>query len=122
MFRNISAILLLAAFAMQTFERTFWVLDYLGNSASFAKNCENKYRPQMHCNGQCVLMKKLKEQETKEQQAPERKSAGKSEVISSASFCDLRDVPSIQQPIHFHSFSNASLLKMPRSIFHPPNA
>lgn len=29
--------------------------------------CENKDRPQMHCNGRCVLMKKLKQAEDNEQ-------------------------------------------------------
>ena len=74
MFRKLATILLLVAFATQTFERAFLLLDYYTNTGSFAKNCENKLRPQLHCNGQCVLMKKLKEQENKEGQTPERKS------------------------------------------------
>ena len=41
------------------------------NQPWIAKNtCVNRYRPQMNCNGNCVFMKKLKQQEKEEQQQP----------------------------------------------------
>jgi hypothetical protein len=76
----------------------------------------------MHCNGHCVLMKKLKDQETKDQQTPERKSENKSEIISAGSFYTTPDVLSIQKvPLMFLAYQETTLLKQPGSIFHPPN-
>jgi hypothetical protein len=85
-FKQIAAILLLLAFAIQTFSGGFVVLNYYTNTAAFAKNCINKARPKMHCNGKCQMMKKLKEEEKKDQQLPERKVENKIEVLSSKSF------------------------------------
>ena len=39
----------------------------------------------LHCNGKCLLAKKLKQEEKKDQQNPGRKLDGKNEVISSCS-------------------------------------
>ncbi|WP_189626171.1 hypothetical protein [Sphingobacterium griseoflavum] len=36
------------------------------NLPAYLAKCINKDRPELHCNGQCVLMKKLKEQEKKD--------------------------------------------------------
>jgi hypothetical protein len=85
MFRQFAVIFLLIAFSGQVFNRTVIVLDYYTNTASFARNCENKAQPIMHCKGKCQMMKKLKEEEKKEQQVPER-MAVKNEVVSSKSF------------------------------------
>ncbi|MEY2916790.1 MAG: hypothetical protein RIS73_504 [Bacteroidota bacterium] len=86
-FKQITSILLLLAFAIQTFSGGFVVLNYYTNTAAFAKNCVNKAKPKMHCNGKCQMMKKLKEEEEKkDQQLPERKVENKIEVLSSKSF------------------------------------
>ncbi len=77
----------------------------------------------MHCNGQCVLMRKLKEQEHKDQQAPERKGENKSELISSGFFYTSPDLLAvINAPLVFFSYQETTLLRHSRSIFHPPNA
>ncbi|MEO8583730.1 MAG: hypothetical protein ABI415_08025 [Flavitalea sp.] len=121
MFRSVTAILLLIAFATQTFERTFLVLDYYANTASFAEKCENKMLPLLHCNGQCLLMKKMKEQEHKDQQAPERKSENKSEVIPSSIYVSQTFQFTDVSAILFPSFKDALLRKSVRPIFHPPS-
>lgn len=82
MLRPIIAILFLLAFLGQTFNRAFIMLDYYTNTAAFAKNCENKARPMMHCNGKCQMMKKIKQEEKKDQQTPDRKGENKNEIIS----------------------------------------
>lgn len=81
MHRQLAAILLLFAFATHTFNQVAIVLNYYVNTASFAKVCENKARPMMHCNGKCQMMKKLKEEEKKDQQTPERKSENRAETV-----------------------------------------
>ena len=121
MFRSLTAILLLLAFAVQTFESAFLVLDYFTNTGSFAKNCENKQRPQLHCNGKCLLMKKLKEQENKEQQNTAQK-VNKNEVVSSRFFFISIDALFIEKEmIRYASPDEAAVISRPRSFFHPPN-
>lgn len=71
----------MAAFAVQTFERAVIVINYYTNTASFAKNCENKAKPMLHCNGRCQMLKKLKQEENKDKQNPERKNDNKEEVL-----------------------------------------
>jgi len=93
------------------------------NQAWIAKNtCENRYRPQMNCNGNCVLMKKLKQQEKEEQNAPATlKMDVSTVVISSRSFFATFSPLSfyIAKPFSpvFHS---GKPVDMCFSFFHPP--
>jgi hypothetical protein len=122
MFRYFTAILLFIAFGTQTFQRAFMVLDYYANTGSFAKKCENRFRPQMHCNGQCLLMKKLKEQENKEKQNPERKQENKNEVIFSGSAFASLNIFSVEKTSTAYPAGEvACTINMPRAFFHPPN-
>lgn len=50
------------------------MLDYFANTTAYAKNCVNKAKPKLHCNGKCQMMKKIQQEEKKNQQIPERKS------------------------------------------------
>lgn len=86
MYRQITAIVLLFAFMTQAFNGGLVLVNYYTNTAAFAKNCENKARPKMHCNGKCQVMKKLQQEEKQDQQNAERKSTNKVEVLSSKSF------------------------------------
>jgi hypothetical protein len=121
MFRQITAIVLFISFAAQVFDRNVAMLDYILNPAPFAKNCENKMRPMLHCNGKCQLMKKLREQEKKDQQNPERKTENKNEVTSSRSY--FASIPlyrlNIPRPALCYSISPLSA-GMNTEIFHPP--
>jgi hypothetical protein len=67
----------------QTFSRFFIVVDYQLNKDYIAKNlCINKDKPKMQCNGKCHMMKKLAQEEKKDQENPERRSENKFEAIS----------------------------------------
>jgi hypothetical protein len=122
MLKQFAAILLLFAFSVQIFNRTAIVLDYYANTASFAKNCENKSKPILHCNGKCQMMKKLQEEEKKDQQSPERKVENKNEVASSRSFFANG---LFKKPIITHSYSIYFNTSFPKGasadIFHPPS-
>ena len=83
MMKQIFALFLLVAFVVQTFSSGFIVLNYYTNIAAFAKNCVNKARPKMHCNGKCQVMKKLQEEEKRDQQMPERKFENKADLFFS---------------------------------------
>ena len=122
MYKQSAAIFLLIAFVAQTFSNGFVMLDYYINKVAFAKNCVNKARPAMHCNGKCQMMKKLQEEEKKDQQMPERKLEKRMELLSSNSFCYsfefLLILPTnakrLQQPYPLKDISY--------SFFHPPQA
>ncbi|MES1218257.1 MAG: hypothetical protein ABUT20_22315 [Bacteroidota bacterium] len=124
-YRQLTAFVLLAAFLAQTFSRTFVIADYYTNTAKYAKNCINKARPQMHCNGKCQMMKKLQEQEKKDQENQERKSENKNEILlSSKSFFATVPVLHLIENNSIKTFSALCGKSIDRSldIFHPPQA
>jgi hypothetical protein len=121
MLKQFAAILVLFAFSAQVFNRTAIVLDYYANTASFAKNCENKALPKLHCNGKCQMMKKLRQEEKKDQQNPGRKIDNKNEVASCRSFFAYG---LFRKPVIIHShtvyFNTSFPIGTAPEIFHPP--
>lgn len=109
----------------QAFSHWFVVMAFNINKEYIAKNlCENRYRPQLHCNGNCVLMKKMKQAEKQEQDAP---SAVKIDVLSiflsSRSFFDPELVPVfIPKTPYFTTTHSAKPIDRAIAIFHPPSA
>lgn len=123
MLRQIIAFVFLLAFAMQTFSRAIVVFDYTLNTKAYARNCENKARPKLHCNGKCQMMKKLKGEERKDQQNPDRKAENKNEVVSL--------LPPISQDIAYVHLPEKQIYaavqgekerKISHTVFHPPSA
>lgn len=119
MLRQLTAIILLIAFTAHTLQRTVIVLDYYTNTESFAQRCINKLRPSMNCNGKCLLMKKLKEEEKKDQQAPGSKLENKIDLIAGRL---LVIVPTISESEkqHTSNYTGNLLAGHSTSIFHPP--
>ena len=122
MFKQLTAILLIAAFVAQTFSGGFVLINYYTNTAAFAKNCVNKAKPKLHCNGKCQMMKKLQEEEKKEQQMPERKMEKKIEIICSPSYLFHFASSATIAPIATIFEKNHSLQDISYSFFHPPQA
>ena len=122
MFKQITTVFLLFAFVAQTFGNGIVLLNYYTNTAAFAKNCINKTRPKMHCNGKCQMMKKMQEEEKKDQQMPERKFEKKMEPISSKSFyCRVTvpvTIPAIAIPYEILSPTR----DISFDFFHPPQS
>jgi len=120
-FKNISALVLLLAFGLQCFNKTFIVVDYYRNTEAYAKVCINKSRTKMHCNGQCAMMKKLKADEKKDADNPERKQENKGENFSPF-ILNYEMTIAVRKTI----INNYPLLdvkrtcEMPRSCFRPP--
>jgi hypothetical protein len=76
MLKKIVSIILLFAL-MITITASYWVFIGFSLNQRYISTviCENKSRPEMHCNGKCYLMKKLK-------QAEENENRGGSNKIS----------------------------------------
>jgi hypothetical protein len=117
----ITAVLLLSLLG-QSFNRALIVTSYYTNTAAYAKNCENKAKPQLRCNGKCQMMKKLEKEEKKDEQNPERKSEQKAEILlSSKSFFPVLEFTVATHPTYQQVFITGREVKMPRTIFHPPS-
>jgi hypothetical protein len=116
--RFLFAITLLFAFVLHSFQHVLTITDYYLDKAAYVKNCVNKYRPKLNCNGRCQLMKKIEKQE--KQQEPTLKEIGKQEIVSSLHF--FPTVPFIQlgNPAVHQTRYIGALLNRSRSHFHPP--
>jgi hypothetical protein len=120
MFKKITASILLLAFVSQTFAGPFIMLDYFVNTAAYAKNCVNKARPKMYCNGKCQAMIKIEEQEKKDMQDSQRKAENKLPVLSSRSFfCSVKIVSSeIKNSYPLQNINRTCDIAL--AVFHPP--
>ena len=97
------------------------MVEYYANTSAFAKNCENKAKPAMHCNGKCQMMKKIKAAESKEQQMPERKMENKIELFScSSSNYHFENIFSEITAQIVVIEKNHSLTDISLSLFRPP--
>lgn len=117
--------MLTALFFVEAFHSIFLVADYYVNTQTYAVNCVNKNKPQMHCNGKCQLSKKIQQESKKDQDNPERKLSDKNEtVLSSKSFAPslplvlISDISDDQQIF----IPNTHSINCCFDIFHPPQA
>ena len=84
--------------------------------------CENKNRPEMHCNGRCILIKKLKQAEENEQKQRNQNQENTNVLF----FCKLNkiNVTGFLPVIKKDSFNRFYLHFKPSSfhndIFKPP--
>lgn len=103
--------------------RGVYFLDYYTNRLAYAKDCVNKARPQLHCDGKCQLMQKIKAQEKKEQENQEKKAELKVSllVLSSRSFYHTGDLQTTCNITgEYAVFQVAATVDQPSSFFHPP--
>ncbi|MFN5333879.1 MAG: hypothetical protein ACK5BV_01670, partial [Bacteroidota bacterium] len=66
---NFYTLIVLLVLIAQTFKFNFVVADYYVNTANYIKNCINKTKPQSTCQGKCQMMKKMREDQQKEEQS-----------------------------------------------------
>lgn len=85
----------------------------------------NKAKPQLHCNGKCGMIKKLQQEEKKDQENPERKGENKNEIILyTKSF--FASVPTqyliVTKTKKLLPSSDGKSIDRTFDIFHPPQA
>lgn len=108
----------------QVFSNWFVVLSFKLNQDYIAKNiCENRYRPKLNCKGNCVLMKKMREQEKQEQNTPANiKLEITSIILSSKSFFATAEAPVIVFTASSKLAENSGKpIDRTADIFHPPS-
>lgn len=120
--KKLTVFILLLLFTGQTFSQGLYCLDYLVRRTAYEKHCVNKARPMLKCHGKCQLMKKIQEEEQRQQQqAPELKQAAKAEFFPDAQSL-LPAPPSFLLQQHF-GFQNSGMpVDQPATIFHPPGS
>lgn len=105
----------------QTFSNAIIVADYYINTTSFAVNCENKNKPQLHCNGQCQMVKQL-EKEDNNSKPFSNTSKEKNELQV---FCLVDSQTNILPSVAVSAFQNNSfqfaMQQCIRTLFHPPS-
>jgi len=74
----------------------------------------------LHCNGKCVLAKKLKQEEKKDQQNPERKLENRTEAFCSSHVAIEISVSSVSDS-YYSNYPDAKLTDLSFPIFHPPS-
>lgn len=95
-------------------------MDYYANTAAYAKNCINKSKPVLHCNGKCQMMKQLQEEEKKEQQDAANKLEIKLAILHSKVFyCTAREALPLGIK-YFLPQRRVCLKKISLDIFRPP--
>ena len=123
--RFIATPILILLLMSQTFSHWFVVMNFKLNQDFIAKKlCENRLRPKLNCNGNCVLMKKLKQQEKEEQSNP---VALKLELItliisSRTFFANIDVISGFIAKSYLPLFSTGKPVGRTVSIFHPPAA
>lgn len=123
--RFIAAPILILLIMTQTFSQWFVLAAFKINQSYIAKNtCENRFRPQLNCNGNCVLMKKMKQQEKEEQNAPGLLKLEISTVILSSRtfFATLLSLPVQSYTSSFAVFNAGKPVDRTFTVFHPPQA
>lgn len=116
-------LVMLGSFFVQTFSNFLIVGNYYLNRSAFAQHCENKYKPMMHCNGQCLMRKKLQQEEKKEQENPERRADSKADlVLSSKCFFATSHliVPSGILTKRLSPRTIGRIVHRSTDVFHPP--
>lgn len=116
--KSIVAIIVFFALLAQTFQMVVIEANFFINRDFIANNlCENKARPQMHCNGHCQLKKELEKQEKKS--APQKLQEVNPFLISYVQIFPLQPVAPLTknfipyQPLHGVNYADA--------IMHPPS-
>jgi len=104
--------------------RYFVMLDFYINQEYIAANlCENRDKPAMHCNGKCHLSKKLKEEDKRDQDNPERKDH-RSEIFYAAWLqpTSLKPAANAAEVVYLHLTCIGSPVDQPTGVFRPPMA
>lgn len=119
MFKQLIATVFFFSFFAQSFTQVAIVGSYYANTGAYAKNCINKATPKMHCNGKCQMMRKLKREEKKDQQNPQRRMA-KEDVLSSKSFFAAVQNSAFRFGACYSVFLSGAPLDRAIAFFHPP--
>lgn len=110
---------LLIGLLMQTFSRELVMVEFGINQAIIAREkCENRFKPELHCNGKCQLRKELKRDDKQEREGMNAKS--KCEVYFEDVTAGLNMADYSTPTILFTVYTKEIAAPPVYPIFHPP--
>ncbi|MFD1631056.1 hypothetical protein ACFSAH_14360 [Pseudopedobacter beijingensis] len=116
----VTTIFLAIAILSANFSRLFVFAGFeLNKNYIAAVLCENKDKPQMHCNGKCYLAKKLEQakEKQKQQEKENQKNAFQEAFFEELAVYDFKiSVPKVQNA----TIPHFKVVVKSVSIFHPP--
>jgi hypothetical protein len=122
--KQIAATFLMLLILLQSMSTLAVRAVFLLKQKWIAKNtCENRYRPELKCGGNCVLMKKLKQQEKEESKQPGSLKLETSNIVLSSRSFFTAFILHIQQNIATQYpliVKTGSPVDQSFSFFHPP--
>lgn len=109
------------ALIAQSFSRSLILADYMMNLETYKRNCVNKSKPMLHCNGKCQMLKKIKKQDGENSANVPAPKFNNLEVVlySKTYFLSLDIVVEDNKKCYF-SFNTAFSSYYSGSVFHPP--
>ena len=120
--KKLAAWVILVGLILQNFSGATILASYYINSAAYAKNCENRDKPIMHCNGKCQMMKQMKQAEKKDASDPVRKLELRFIAFSSKSyFAGYQGMILKNIPEYFIQPNSAISAGIAFPVFHPPS-
>jgi len=118
--KQIIIYLLLVLFSIKSFEVVIITLQFKLNQDFFIEICENKDKPEMHCNGKCHLKKQIQEHEKKESEN-EKTLKDKDPSLFLSATLRSAPIPFYSKQNYQNRFSNIIYCRLPYfDIFHPP--
>jgi len=104
---------------------SFWVIKgaFMLNQKWIAKNtCENRFRPELKCGGQCVLMKKIRQQGKEEQKEPTQLKLEVTAVLISSRtfFAIVPDTVPEELIKYILPYNTGAPVDRSFAFFHPP--
>jgi hypothetical protein len=120
MFFRPIAVLLLFSLLVANCSGLFVYMGFEINKQYIATElCVNRDKPEMHCNGKCYLMKKLKQAQEKEQK--QERQSQKTQVQDAVIVSPLKFKRYAFSKVTLHiPFSTGMPQSIKNSIFHPP--
>lgn len=114
--------ILFVAFISQAFSKGFIVANYYSNTKQYALRCINKAKPKMHCDGKCQMLKKLKQEENKDNQNSDRKNEVKTDLLFFIKIKIQVDQHFIFNTSKFAVVQCKIIKDFSSDFFHPPSA
>ncbi len=114
------SVVLLLSMLLANFSGLWVFLGFEVNQRYIVRElCENRNKPELHCNGKCYLMKKLKQAQEKEQKQERQSQKSQVQDAITGHVIIFRRYAFAEIDLHV-PFSTGMPRSIKNSIFHPP--
>lgn len=122
--KQVISLFLVMSILGQATVRSLWTLHYQWNRAIYVQFCENRAKPELHCDGKCYLEKRIvgqDDQGPKEPRLPETFRHLQDILL----FCEAAELPALSpqatfSETHFPPCLNHLADAHPGAVFRPP--